>query len=119
MRGHVAFGDVRRQPSEVNDPAKRTLASGRGERARHLGFCLFEVRSLLQRVHQVVRDVDVLHRPGEVVAVGCIAGEDFDLIRPREVTHLLRATDENTNAVAAGDEFTDEPSTDVSGGAGD
>ncbi len=70
------------------------------------------------RVHEVVDDLDIGHRPVDRGAIGEVALDDVDRCRPRHVAQSLGPAHEHPHLVPGLDEPGHEPSADVAGRAG-
>jgi hypothetical protein len=66
-------------------------------------------------VKKVIRNVDTFDRAGEVLTVGGVTIDDLDLVDPRMEPQALGVARHDTDAITVGEQFSDEPSTDVPG----
>ena len=64
MRRHLLEGNARGQAAEVDDALDVLLARSGREVLGDLSFGLLEIAALLQRMQQVVGDVDAAHGLG-------------------------------------------------------
>ena len=92
VRGHAAFGDVWSESAEVDDAAQLALCSGLREGVGHRGFGRFQIGALLQRVHEVVGDVNPLESLTDGSRIVGIAMDDLNVVSPRKVAKLLGAS---------------------------
>ena len=110
-QGRVGVG----HSAEVHDSRDARREAFFRKQRRDESFFVLEVLGGHERVQQVIRDVNAGDRPREVVAVCGVAIDDLDLVNPGMEAQALGVACHDTDAIAVGEQFPDEPSTDVAG----
>ena len=119
-RAQVAREPRRRgmQAAEVHDAMHAVLVRRRGDVAGDRQLGRLEVVGSAHRVHEVVDDLDIGHRPVDRGAIAEVALDDVDRCRPRHVAQSLGPAHEHPHVMPGLDEAGHEPSADVAGRAG-
>ena len=77
-----------------------------------------EVVRAAHRVHEVVDDLDAVHRPVDRGTVAQVALDDVDGCRPRHVSQPFGPSHQHAHVVPGLDEARHEPASDVAGRTG-
>ena len=106
------------QAAEVDDAAHAVVVRRRGDVPRDRQLDRLEVVLPAHRVHEVVDDLDAVHRPVDRGTVAQVALDDVDGCRPRHVAQPLGPSHQHAHVVPGLDEARHEPASDVAGRTG-
>ena len=110
---------VSTESAEVDDAtySRRRRGASKCPGDRSLGIAEGFVHS--DRVHEIVRNVNVGERGRDDVEVGRVSGHHLNLVVPRSVAQPLGVTGENANGKPGRQQFGNQSSADISRGSGD
>src|SRR3954469_10643909 len=118
-RERLRRGALVPEPTEIDDLFEPVRGRGDAKVGGGTLVARIEVGAGRQRMHEVVRDVDVAERGAGLFGIEEIGAYHLHYRAPFLGVQLLRRAGETTDRVARGNEFRDEPAADVAGRTGD